>query len=41
MLYEEDYPHGGDRYSRPIRLDFSVNTNPYGCLLYTSDAADE
>ena len=32
MLYEEDYPHGGDRYSRPIRLDFSVNTNPYGPL---------
>ena len=32
MLYEEDYPHGGDRYSRPILLDFSVNTNPYGPL---------
>lgn len=30
MLYHEDYPHGGDRYSRPLRLDFSANTNPLG-----------
>ena len=39
MLYEEDYPHGGDRYSRPIRLDFSVNTNPYGPLPEVVEAA--
>ena len=39
MLYEEDYPHGGDRYSRPIRLDFSVNTNPYGPLSEVVEAA--
>lgn len=30
MLYHEAYPHGGDRYSRPIRLDFSANTHPLG-----------
>lgn len=39
MLYEEDYPHGGDRYSRPIRLDFSVNTNPFGPLPEVVEAA--
>ena len=39
MLYEEDYPHGGDRYSRPIRLDFSVNTNPFGPLPKVVEAA--
>ena len=39
MLYEEDYPHGGDRYSRPILLDFSVNTNPYGPLPEVVEAA--
>lgn len=30
MLYQTDNPHGGDLYSRPIRLDFSANTNPLG-----------
>lgn len=39
MLYEEDYPHGGDRYSRPIQLDFSVNTNPFGPLPEVVEAA--
>ena len=39
MLYEEDYPHGGDRYSRPIQLDFSVNTNPHGPLPEVVEAA--
>lgn len=39
MLYEEAYPHGGDRYSRPIRLDFSVNTNPFSPLPEVVEAA--
>ena len=39
MLYREDYPHGGDRYRRPIRLDFSVNTNPFGPLPEVVEAA--
>lgn len=39
MLYQEDYPHGGDRYRRPIRLDFSVNTNPFGPLPEVVEAA--
>lgn len=39
MLYQEDYPHGGDRYRRPIRLDFSVNTNPFGPLPEVGEAA--
>ena len=30
MLYQTVNPHGGDLYSRPIRLDFSANTNPFG-----------
>lgn len=30
MLYQTVNPHGGDLYSRPIRLDFSANTNPLG-----------
>lgn len=30
MLYQTKNPHGGDLYSRPIRLDFSTNTNPFG-----------
>lgn len=30
MLYRTKNPHGGDLYSRPIRLDFSANTNPFG-----------
>lgn len=30
MLYHTENPHGGDLYSRPIRLDFSANTNPFG-----------
>lgn len=30
MLYQTVNPHGGDRYSRPVRLDFSTNTNPLG-----------
>lgn len=30
MLYQTENPHGGDRYSCPIRLDFSVNINPLG-----------
>lgn len=30
MLYQTENPHGGDLYSRPIRLDFSANTNPFG-----------
>ena len=29
-MRESAYPHGGDIYSEPVRLDFSVNTNPYG-----------
>lgn len=30
MLYQTVNPHGGDLYSRPVRLDFSANTNPLG-----------
>lgn len=30
MLYQTQNPHGGDLYSRPVELDFSVNTNPLG-----------
>lgn len=30
MLYQTENPHGGDLYSRPVRLDFSANTNPFG-----------
>lgn len=30
MLYQTANPHGGDLYSRPVRLDFSANTNPFG-----------
>lgn len=30
MLYERENPHGGDVYRQPVRLDFSVNTNPLG-----------
>lgn len=30
MLYETENPHGGDLYTRPVRLDFSTNTNPLG-----------
>ena len=30
MLYERENPHGGDIYRQPVRLDFSVNTNPLG-----------
>ena len=30
MLYATPNPHGGDRYSRKIFLDFSANINPYG-----------
>lgn len=30
MLYQTENPHGGDRYGRPVELDFSANTNPMG-----------
>jgi len=30
MLYGRENPHGGGRYGKPVRLDFSVNTNPLG-----------
>ena len=30
MLYGRGNPHGGGRYGQPVRLDFSVNTNPLG-----------
>lgn len=30
MILDSGYVHGGDVYSRPIRLDFSVNVNPFG-----------
>lgn len=30
MLYDMTNPHGGDVYSRAVRLDFSVNTSPLG-----------
>lgn len=30
MLYQQENPHGGDVYTRPVRLDFSSNTNPWG-----------
>ena len=30
MILDKGYGHGGDIYSRPIRLDFSANVNPFG-----------
>ena len=30
MILDSGYVHGGDVYSRPIRLDFSANVNPFG-----------
>ena len=30
MILDKGYVHGGDIYSRPIRLDFSANVNPFG-----------
>lgn len=30
MLFQTKNPHGGDLYSRPVHLDFSANTNPFG-----------
>ena len=30
MILDTAYVHGGDIYSRPIRLDFSANVNPFG-----------
>ena len=30
MLYQTVNPHGGDLYARPVKLDFSANTNPLG-----------
>lgn len=30
MLMDKGNPHGGDRYGRDIRIDFSANVNPFG-----------
>ncbi len=30
MILDKGYGHGGDVYSRPVRLDFSANVNPFG-----------
>ena len=30
MILDKGYVHGGDVYSRPVRLDFSANVNPFG-----------
>lgn len=30
MLYGTQNPHGGDVYTRPLKLDFSANINPLG-----------
>lgn len=30
MLYQSENPHGGDIYTKQIRLDFSASTNPLG-----------
>ena len=30
MILDTGYVHGGDIYSRPVRLDFSANVNPFG-----------
>ncbi|MCF0123771.1 MAG: aminotransferase class I/II-fold pyridoxal phosphate-dependent enzyme [Ruminiclostridium sp.] len=30
MLYQTNNPHGGDIYGKPVLLDYSANTNPYG-----------
>ena len=38
MLYQTQNPHGGDIYGRPVRLDFSANTNPYGTPLGVLEA---
>ncbi len=30
MLYETQNSHGGDIYETAVRLDFSINCNPFG-----------
>ena len=30
MLMDKNNPHGGDRYGKHIRIDFSANVNPFG-----------
>ena len=30
MILDRGYVHGGDVYTRPVRLDFSANVNPFG-----------
>lgn len=30
MLYQTQNPHGGDLYTKTVKLDFSANTNPLG-----------
>lgn len=30
MLMDKNNPHGGDRYGKNIRIDFSANVNPFG-----------
>jgi len=30
MLMDKGNPHGGDRYGRELRIDFSANVNPFG-----------
>ena len=30
MLMDRGNPHGGDRYGKKLRIDFSANVNPFG-----------
>ena len=41
MLYQSKKPHGGDRYGRPVELDFSANTNPLGTPTSVTEAVVE
>ncbi len=41
MLYQTNNPHGGDIYEKPIRLDYSANTNPFGTPKGVLDAMKE
>ena len=41
MLYQTPNPHGGDLYSHPVKLDFSVNTNPLGTPSAVEEAVRE
>jgi histidinol-phosphate/aromatic aminotransferase/cobyric acid decarboxylase-like protein len=38
MLYQKENPHGGDKYGKQVKYDFSVNVNPLGVPKHVQDA---